>query len=226
MERPYVEELRIQSYGCIRDATFRLTPLHALIGPNDSGKSTVLRALRTVVYLAGKEPDQLTQLALSRALQSSSTKSGAFIQIKSSGEGYHVPSQSAQLIPSKVRAAIDGAQLLRLDPDALRKPCSLIPEGRPLRFADERGTGLPAIYDAIVTRDIQGFLALNAEFTRLFPDEVTVVTRSREHGTRATLMKDTADFEERSKVYALGELWLSYANGEDEKPLLEGGPRP
>lgn len=65
MERPYVEELRIQSYGCIRDATFRLTPLHALIGPNDSGKSTVLRALRTVVYLAGKEPDQLTQLALS-----------------------------------------------------------------------------------------------------------------------------------------------------------------
>jgi len=37
MERPYVEELRIQNYGCIQDATFRFTPLHALIGPNDSG---------------------------------------------------------------------------------------------------------------------------------------------------------------------------------------------
>jgi predicted ATPase len=60
----------------------------------------------------------------------------------------------------------------------------------------------------------------------LRPDEVTVVTRSAEHGTKATLLKDTPNFEERSKVYALGELWLSYANGEDEAPLLQGGPRP
>lgn len=59
----------------------------------------------------------------------------------------------------------------------------------------------------------------------LQPDEVTVVTRSREHGTKATLMKDTPNFEERSKVYALGELWLSYANGDDEAPLLQGGSR-
>ena len=50
MERPYIHELRIENYGCIRDATFRFTPLHALIGPNDSGKSTVLRALRTVAF--------------------------------------------------------------------------------------------------------------------------------------------------------------------------------
>jgi hypothetical protein len=53
MDRPYIEKLRIQSYGCIKDAELKLTPLHALIGPNDSGKSTVLRALRTVVQLAG-----------------------------------------------------------------------------------------------------------------------------------------------------------------------------
>src|SRR5687767_2057365 len=51
MDRPYVEELRIQSYGCIQDATFCFTPLHALIGPNDSGKSTVLRALRTLAFI-------------------------------------------------------------------------------------------------------------------------------------------------------------------------------
>lgn len=95
MERPYIHELRIENYGCIRDATFRFTPLHALIGPNDSGKSTVLRALRTVAF----------------------------------------------------------------------------------------------------TLDV----AVDAP---------------------------TPDFEERAKVYALGELWLSYANGEDEGPLLHGGPRP
>jgi predicted ATPase len=60
----------------------------------------------------------------------------------------------------------------------------------------------------------------------LRPEEVTVVTRDKARGTQAVLLKDTHDFEERSKVYALGELWLSYANGEDEAPLLLGGPRP
>jgi predicted ATPase len=58
------------------------------------------------------------------------------------------------------------------------------------------------------------------------PDEVTVLARSPQHGTKATLMKDTANFDERFKAYALGELWLSYANGEDEAPLILGGPRP
>ena len=47
-----------------------------------------------------------------------------------------------------------------------------------------------------------------------------------EAGTKATRIKDTPGFEERAKVYALGELWLNYANGEDEGPLLQGDPRP
>lgn len=29
MDRPFVESLHIQNYGCIHDATFKLTPLHA-----------------------------------------------------------------------------------------------------------------------------------------------------------------------------------------------------
>lgn len=60
----------------------------------------------------------------------------------------------------------------------------------------------------------------------LTPNEVSVVTRSPESGTKVTRIKETPNFEQRSKVYALGELWLSYANGSDEAPLLAGGPRP
>jgi predicted ATPase len=214
---------------------------------------------------------------------------------------------------------------LRLEPDALRAPHALIPDGQPLRFLDERGTGLPSLYDALIVRNLPAYVAVSQELAKLFPsvqgiqlttpspgtrgmgvkliggefvpselmsegllyylafavlphldptpllfveepenglhpariaevmrvlraisektqvivathsplvvnelrpDEVTVVTRSRETGTKATLIKDTPSFEERSKVYALGELWLSYANGEDEAPLLQGGPRP
>jgi predicted ATPase len=51
-------------------------------------------------------------------------------------------------------------------------------------------------------------------------DQVTVVTRDGERGTQVRRLSATANFEERSKVYAPGELWLSYANGLDERDLL------
>jgi predicted ATPase len=56
------------------------------------------------------------------------------------------------------------------------------------------------------------------------PAEVTVVTRG-EGGTLCTPIAKTQGFQDRFKVYALGELWLSYANGKDEAPLLHGGAR-
>ena len=51
-------------------------------------------------------------------------------------------------------------------------------------------------------------------------DEVTVVTRPEGKGTQVRRLCDTPNFEERSKVYALGELWVSYADGKDEHALL------
>jgi predicted ATPase len=325
MDRPYVESLHIESYGCIGDATFRLTPLHALIGPNDSGKSTVLRALLTAGlassqrHWTGPEADLLVRAI--RATEGTRLE----VSTSTSASGVVTSASLNGALSPDVQRALQGVQLLRLDPDFLRAPRPLIQDGHPLRFADERGTGLPALYDALIVRNLPAYMALNQELTRLFPsvksiqlsnpsqgtkaigvklvdgtvvpaelmsegmlyylafavlpyldptslllveepenglhpariaevmrvlraisertqvilathspliinemrpDEVTVVTRSVEKGTRATLLEDTADFEERSRVYALGELWLSYANGDDEAPLLQGGPRP
>lgn len=51
VDKPFVETVRIQNFGCARDVALELTRLHALIGPNDSGKSTVLAAIRTACEL-------------------------------------------------------------------------------------------------------------------------------------------------------------------------------
>jgi hypothetical protein len=56
----------------------------------------------------------------------------------------------------------------------------------------------------------------------LAPEEVTIVTRTPERGTICTPMTETKMFEARSKVYALGELWLSYADGNLESELVPG----
>jgi predicted ATPase len=51
-------------------------------------------------------------------------------------------------------------------------------------------------------------------------DEVTLITRTPEQGTIATPLSSTKNFEQRSKVYALGELWLNYADGDFESDLV------
>lgn len=354
MTRPMLEQLKIVNYGCIKSAEVTLSPLHALVGPNDSGKSTILRALRTLSLLAEGNVEALNHtpeaanlkvalranlglgepsLAASSGVKTWSVHvapDGNFERIDG-GEMKPVdPSTGrSRLITSPPLASfaktISGSQVLRLEPDQLRLSSGLIPDGQPLRFTSEHGLGLPGLYDAVQTRDFEAFRIINEQLRQLFPavkalrlknissgqkslgvelsdgtavsaefmsegllyylayaalghleqtamllieepenglhpariadvmrslrevsrrtqviiathsplvinelegHEVSVVTRTVEAGTQVKLMKDTKDFEERSKVYSLGELWLSYADGNEESALLNGGPRP
>jgi len=98
--------------------------------------------------------------------------------------------------------------LLLEEPENGLHPSRIADVVRVLRAITERGTQvLMATHSPLVINELQ-------------PEEVTLVTRHSERGTRLTLLRDTPHFEERSKVYALGELWLSYADGVDEAPLL------
>jgi recombinational DNA repair ATPase RecF len=40
-----IKRFRVQNYKALRDVTLDLTPLHLLIGPNDSGKTSILEAI-------------------------------------------------------------------------------------------------------------------------------------------------------------------------------------
>ncbi len=56
----------------------------------------------------------------------------------------------------------------------------------------------------------------------LQPAEVTLLAR-RDGALRALPIDRSPNFDERAKVYALGELWLSYCDGEGEAALFGGG---
>jgi predicted ATP-dependent endonuclease of OLD family len=47
MERAYIDWVRVENFRCVRQADIHLTPLHALIGPNDAGKSSLPHAIAT-----------------------------------------------------------------------------------------------------------------------------------------------------------------------------------
>ena len=43
-----ITQFRVQNYKALRDVTLNLTPLHVLIGPNDSGKTSLIEAIAAV----------------------------------------------------------------------------------------------------------------------------------------------------------------------------------
>jgi len=155
MTRRFIEQVRIQEYGCLRDVSLNLTPLHALIGPNDSGKSTVLMALRTMTTLAAagigavQDGDKLRQAIwmnpgfrfeavsngqLWRLSGSSSGQSRDWIQetlepAVSMPRSIEYPSQTLPGSAPTFFEALASARVLRLEPDELRKETQLIPDG-------------------------------------------------------------------------------------------------
>ena len=40
-----IERFAAKNFGCLKETSLALTRVHALVGPNDSGKSTILAAL-------------------------------------------------------------------------------------------------------------------------------------------------------------------------------------
>jgi predicted ATPase len=295
----------VENYRCIKSADLHLTPIHALIGPNDSGKSSLLRALHqgpARVWVPGAG-------GLSAA----------------GGWTTSAYPEWADLVPdahnqSTILAATERRCLLRLDPDELRQPVGLLGPGVPRWFQNEKGRGLAGLFDWLLARDRRAFTTIEDQFRSLFPtaavlrldahshaekvmgltlttgetvgphemsegmlywlafaiiehlapqqillieepenglhparvtevmrvlrevsqrsqiilathsplvinelkpEEVTIVTRTAERGTLCTPMRDTKHFETRAKVYALGELWLSFADGNFESDLVD-----
>lgn len=344
----YITAYDIKGIACLRHVQGPLTPLHAFIGPNDSGKSSILRALRTALLLTHSEfvfsptgvispfdPGQLAEGAEMRLVFNE--KVAYHFSIGRSGElrdGHENLKRARRTwfrrkpIP---RLAVphwspdfaswlrSGSRLVHFFPGALRAASELIPEGKPQTLEDEYGHGLPGLYDVFFNRADDTIQRIMEGVRRLFPtvkslrlknqtsstkaleieltsgervpaaqlsegllfylafaalqhldpvalllveepenglhpsriadvmrilreiskttqvvlathsplvinemqgDEVTLVTRDPKQGTQVRLLSSTPHFAERSKVYALGELWLSYANGLDEAPLL------
>lgn len=326
--------LHLQNYGCIKDLKLEgLGGLHAFIGPNDSGKSTILRGIRTLcrgmARLGGAPNDGVPY---DRRLEGKAElqlvgPDFSYVEVASSDDPFEPPKKRPLLevhreqLVAKDRFAVP-PMLVRFDPDALREPGELIPDGKRLAFLDDRGNGLAGVYDAIRNRGDEVFLEISNTIRELFPtvrfvglrnattstkelqlelidgtkvpasglseglllflafaalpylgqppvilveepenglhparikdvvavlrevaktsqvfmathsplvvnelkpEEVFVTTRSIEYGTQVTRLDQTPNFEKRSSVYANGELWIAYADGDQESALLEAG---
>ncbi|HAJ79789.1 MAG TPA: hypothetical protein DCO75_08445 [Fibrobacteres bacterium] len=343
-----IDNVKIKNFGCVKDLDLKLTPIHALIGPNDSGKSTILRAVRTAMHLyLGKFIGNLTsaksckpfhpglfnnaEIDLIISNNNYKIKFYSFDSIRQENDNHSFNRKIWDDVPDYILDSYFdkniknifyfNPRMVRLDPDSLRESGGLIPSSKKIDLLDEKGIGLASIYDALMIKNIDNFISIRKQVCDLFPsitnvgfknidkgektleielkdgtrvpsqfmsegilyylafaalqylepasiilveepenglhpsrikeimqilrkisettqvliathsplvinelkdDEVSIVWRDNENGTKAMPVKETKNFAERSKIYALGELWLSYADGDTEKPLREG----
>lgn len=355
----YIEDLHCTNFACLKNVGLHLTPIHALIGPNDSGKSTILRAVRTAVQLAssrfervsfsdsrnewvpfdpgiGENADFTIMMRLGKVVKYSISNENSRIRESAEWPGGRKESVHEwidaskismqavippNVVPAREELALKGSLLVRLDPEALKHPGPLITKKQLNEFFSAKEAGIASVLDHIRDRGDGAFERIVENVRALFPSvkhlghrtisnsqkelqvtlqddtvvsgaqlsegllvylafasleylnpvsillveepenglhpsritevmrllremskttqvliathsplvvneleghEITVVTRDPIKGTNATLLSATPNYEERSKVYSNGELWVSYANGEDEAPLFKG----
>ena len=118
-----------------------------------------------------------------------------------------------------LKGRVAKATLVRFDPDYLRAPAQLIPESQGISFADERGTGLASVFDAIINRDPDAFARIQANVRILFPSVAKVGLINISNSTKeiaVSLADGTrvgAEGMSEGLLYYLGFAALKYIEG-------------
>ncbi len=331
-ELSVINHVHIEQIACLRSTDFSLTKLHALIGPNDSGKSLILRTIVEATRAApGKgnthsamgEPGGRIRLDTARGSYSIEHNQKEWIERLPAGFR-QLDGRGLRRSHPEIAAEIENAVIVDFDPPQLRNRSKLLPDAEHIHFLQNRGAGLPGIYDAILNTGDRSFYEISDALASLFPavkrlrlnavsniekeielelvsgqripaaqvsegilyflayaalqhvhpspvllieepetglhparirevmrmlrriaeaangpqivvathsplvinemqpEEVSVVTRSVEEGTKVRCIKEARWFAERREVMSLGELWLNYCDGVEEEPLFEG----
>ena len=184
----FLSRFRVKNYKCLGEIDIPLTPIHVLIGQNDSGKTSLLEAM-AVLYARGQKPlVQLfpgpwsgRELVFHGSPEARSDFQGEWFSTASQlllGEyGFSIdfhggPQGPIQVVnttsPSRAfRQVLKPAHKYALDAKLMAVPAAIDPE-RKFRL-DPDGFGLPTLLDDILGHDPELFLKIRAEFCKYFP---------------------------------------------------------
>lgn len=151
-------------FGCLKNVELKLTKLHALVGPNDSGKSTILKGIRTISALVdGRRGAQEIPAALlhTPCLLFASVEGGRveFTRALGGDDGLRGPDSA--------KTGVRGAELVRWSTSAMRGSSAVVEDLE--SFWRYGGQGLPGVLANVFLRDEAALAALNARLRELFP---------------------------------------------------------
>jgi predicted ATP-binding protein involved in virulence len=79
-----IERLEVANFGCLRAVSVDFRPLTVLVGPNDSGKTMILRVLESLGRVPG-ERDQFTRVFTEDPSRCTFQRAGGSIAVQVDG---------------------------------------------------------------------------------------------------------------------------------------------
>jgi ABC-type molybdenum transport system ATPase subunit/photorepair protein PhrA len=188
---------RVRNYKCLKDVDIPLTPIHVLIGQNDSGKTSLLEAMfalytidessdaafpgnwtgRELVNLAASEPR--IELGASARDAKGEFDYRIVLQFQGQGAGVATIARSdgnkegniTEDIWRRIRATLSQVEIFRFNPEHMALPSSIhLGNGQSRQFRlDRDGFGLPTLLDEILSFDFEAFGRLRDTFRGYFP---------------------------------------------------------
>lgn len=159
-----ITKFHAKGYGPLKEVTCNLTPLHAFIGPNDSGKSTLLKAIVSLLNQIAMTQPQYFLPGSPRDFEMVFNDNTSFMMSPN-----FAPAFNGEPNDSLVKWIKRGARLCRFEADALRSPSSLATEHESMNWVDQRGWGLPGALDILLRRNDGSFQTISDEFVTFFP---------------------------------------------------------
>ncbi len=177
-------QFSVKNYKCLADVTLPLTPIHVLIGQNDTGKTSLLEAIQLGVKVAvnpnlGHDAASLLQPAqpaeaLWHMSNSKSMEFGGEIwsstQLGSAGKLFAVQVPILQISHGPPKQSTIGAysyRILRFRPKIMAKPSAS--NSTPQFDLQTDGFGLATLLDEITGYDVDRFVQLQKAFREFFP---------------------------------------------------------
>lgn len=193
-----IERLRIQNFKVFRDVEFPLQPLTVIVGPNASGKSSILQALEWMAWLVfpegRQEPPAKTFWRAAEVpfvLSPQVKAEGKVYSWRMSGAGEPlrlVDSQPAvEATPSLVSDSFRGRRLA-FETLKLAAPSYFHPEQLPARLSDS-GSGLASVIANLQLEEPKKFKQLVEQLRAVVP----IVEEVRTRFATATLLEPDED---------------------------------
>lgn len=211
-----IKTFHVQNYKALRDVTLELTPLHVLIGPNDSGKTSVLEALRaysritshqgkafegrwTGRQLVWRQTDSQVNFEATGQWAGRTIQHLIRVQFPARGDDFQATQSLTPIDPSTptgphnaavnwLEQAVGPMQFYRWIPSMLALPVAF---DFSTQFGMEpSGFGLAMYLNDILTNDHEKFGELERRFLGVFPS-VRRIRLNRESGIRNFVPQQT-----------------------------------
>lgn len=224
----------ISNFRCFKDFQIELGNFNVLIGPNDSGKTTLLQALD----LAGATPQKIATTSdfwrkdstakasvqlTSFAEDSTDAGSVCVTATKPSNGFVAIAANSSKLGQDRISEYVGHPLYLHFDPMALKKPSPIVPQ-TPGMLQD--GQGFATFLEEFLRENRQQFFDMENAFYRQFPQYKAIDVRKL--GSQNGLLFVTKSGEEYSAseisdgtILYLAYLAVRYRSGYTRTLLIE-----